>query len=114
MPDPVACGSPRCQAKIIFVTVANNLGHKPRQMPLNAEPDPTGNVAVMVTGTGALTGYILRTGQKAVPPEVTYMPHFATCTDPAWYRRKRDKGRTAVQSGGRVKRAAPTPSLFDT
>jgi hypothetical protein len=116
MRDPIPCGS--CAAKnvralIIFVPVANNAGHKLRPMPLNAEPDPGGNVAVLKTGTGALRGRVLTKNQKPVPPDVVYCPHFATCVAPAAHRKpRRDKGRTAVQAGGRAKRPAPTGTLF--
>jgi hypothetical protein len=113
---PVPCDS--CAAKginalIVFIPVANNAGRKMRPMPLNAEPDPAGNVAVSRTGSGALRGRVLAGGQKAIPPEVTYCPHFATCVAPGAHRKlRRDKGRGAVQPGGRRKPPAPNPALF--
>jgi hypothetical protein len=116
MRDPVPCGS--CAAKgtralIIFVPVANNAGRRLKAMPLNADPDPSGNVAVTRTGTGALRGRVLVGAQKAIPPEVTYCPHFATCVAPQAHRKpRRDKGRGAVQPGGRRKPPAPNPAFF--
>ena len=105
MADHVPCES--CQAPIIFAVVHNNAGRKLKHMPLNADPDPAGNVAVR---PGTMTGYVLRKGQKAVPPEVTYLPHFATCTKPEAHRRRQRKGEArATRDGGRPRRK-PVPT----
>ena len=105
-----SCAAKGVQAMIILVLVDNNAARRPlKHMPLNAVPDPGGNVAVRVEHTGALRGRVLARGQKPAGGETVFCPHFVTCKDPAWHRRKRDKGRTAVQPGGRPKRPAPTP-----
>jgi hypothetical protein len=76
-----------CSAPIIFIVVANNAGRKPRRMPVNPVPDPGGNVAVRIDGTGTRIGRVLGKGQKPAGGERLYCPHFATCTHPERHRR---------------------------
>lgn len=109
------CEAAGTEAWIIFVPVANNAGRKLKSMPLNADPDPAGNVIVTRLGTGALRARVATKGEKAVPPEVTYCPHFATCVDPGAHRRRQQRGnwtsavnaRNADQRRGRARAAPP-------
>ena len=80
-----------CQAPIIFIVVMNNDGHKPKRMPVNPKPDPGGNVAVRVDGTGTRIGRVLVGDQKPAGGERRYCPHFATCTNPERHRRRPPK-----------------------
>lgn len=111
MADPVPCES--CHAPIIFAVVHNQAGHKPARMPLNAEPDPAGNVACFRDVTGTLQGRVLSRGQHPAAHETRYMTHFATCTRPEAHRHRQRKGEAfgerTRQPGGR--RPAPTPML---
>lgn len=85
-----------CNTKILFIVCMNNAGRKPKRMPLNPEPDEAGNVAVRVDGTGTRIGRVLGKGQKALPGEVLYTPHFATCKRPNAHRRRRSEARRAA------------------
>ena len=85
-----------CDQRILFVVVLNNAGRKPKRMPLNPVPDPAGNVAVRAEASGARIGRVLGKGQKAIPPEVLYTPHFATCTRPNTHRRRKAEARHAA------------------
>lgn len=116
--EPAACESCAAkgtQAMIIFVLVDNNAGRKLRHMPLNAVPDPHGNVAVRVDGTGTLRGRVLGKDQKAAGGETLFCPHFATCKDPGAHRRSQQRAdwaqarsaHAAALRRGRTKPAQP-------
>lgn len=116
-PDLAHCTSPKCAAPIIFVRVANEAGHKLRLMPLNAEPDPGGNVAVMADGTGTWRGRVLGRS-KPLEHETVYCPHFATCTDPGEHRRRQRgnwtsavSARNADQRRGRSRGHGTSPAI---
>jgi hypothetical protein len=106
---PTPCDS--CSKPIIFVAVANNADRKLKRMPLDAEPDPAGNVAVVTDGTGTMRGRVLGKGQHALPGETTYCPHFATCTHPEAHRRRQRGNWTAAvnarNADQRRRRTAP-------
>lgn len=115
------CDTPKCGARIFFVVIANQAGRKPRLMPLDAEPDPGGNVAAYQDETGTWRGRVLGKGQPA-PHETLYCPHFATCTDPGAHRRRQkdawrraESGHKAAQRnrrGGPRPAAQPQPGMF--
>ena len=90
MPRPASgyCHEPGCRARLIFIPVHKQGGGITR-MPLNADPDPAGNVIVSPSGH-SVVGRIKRKNEQAALHEVIYMPHFATCTKPRNFRR-RDK-----------------------
>lgn len=90
MTTEAACRS--CNDPIIFVVVANNAGRKPARMPLNPEPDETGNVAVLTTSSGGKAGRVLTKDQQPAPYEVLYQSHFATCPKADENRRRQRQG----------------------
>ena len=100
--QPATCRS--CDAPIIFVVVANNAGRKPARMPLNPDPDPSGNVAVMVTASGTRAGRVLGKGQQPAPYETLYMSHFATCEHAETHRRQRGQWTSALSQQARTRR----------
>jgi hypothetical protein len=80
--DTAACSS--CGAPVIFVPVHKQAGGI-SIMPLNATPDPSGNVIVGPSGM-ARAGRIRRKDEQPAPHEEVYLPHFATCTKPGAHR----------------------------
>lgn len=70
-----------CQAPLVWArTVASESGAGGQRMPLDAEPNPAGNVAVRQTGPRRLVARVLGKDDTAdVRTERIYMPHFATC-----------------------------------
>ena len=65
-----------CRASIRWVTTAND-----RLMPLDAEPNPDGNVEIHDGHAVVLEQLtIFNTGER-------WMPHFATCPDAEQWRR---------------------------
>lgn len=48
-----------------------------RRMPIDPEPDPTGNV-ICNYEAGVLRGHVLTKGEPR-PSGVAFLPHFATC-----------------------------------
>lgn len=71
--QPTICRRPGCRRQIRFVQTKND-----KWMPVDAAPDPKGNVAVYVDETGTWRGRVLG---DATPHrwEKIYMPHVATC-----------------------------------
>lgn len=83
-----------CGADYVFVTVGNQEGRPAGPMPVNAGPDPDGNVAVYRTATERLVGRVI--GKSSVSPhETLFMPHAATCPDEARRRQQRAEVRRA-------------------
>lgn len=78
-----------CGAPMIFAVITGR--GRPSSMPLNADPDPGGNVAAALDERGRLVGRVLRAGQEPVAGERRYCPHFATCPRAAQHRRRRRK-----------------------
>lgn len=74
-----------CQAPLVWaVTLASETGAGGKRMPLDAEPNPAGNVAVRQTGPRSLVARVLGNDETAdVFAERVYMPHFATCAGAA-------------------------------
>lgn len=77
---------PSCGAEIVHATTPRG-----RSMPVNAEPDPRGNV-VLHEEHGVLFGSVKAKGcvayLQAQAAGKLYMPHHATCPQgPAWKRR---------------------------
>jgi hypothetical protein len=123
MPSPKIshCDTPKCDAPIIFVVISNQVGRKPKLMPLDASPDPGGNVAVYCDQAGTWRGRVLGKGQQAASYERVYCPHFATCKDPAAHRRRQRDAVKAAQAAHnarlrnrRGRRPAPAfqPGMF--
>lgn len=104
MASPAFCDS--CEAPLIF---ARTQGGK--QMPLNAKPDPTGNVAAYQDHLGVWHARVLGKAQEPAAHEKRYLPHFATCTDPAAHRRRQRGWWTSAQAahnaGKRRRRSQP-------
>ena len=102
MRDPTPCDScaaTGATALIRFVRVHGENGLS--WMPVNADPDPAGNVAVGPNGTGR----VLAEDQQPVPAEVLYMPHFATCVSPQAHRKRhRQRKHEARAKGGQPPR----------
>lgn len=107
------CDTRGCGAPFVFVTVANERGERFRQMPVNAEADPAGNVAVYRDSTERLVGRVLARGTLPSGHETLFMPHFATCTDPdAHRRRQRDDYRRAQSAHAARQRTARSQSAL--
>jgi hypothetical protein len=73
------CNRTGCNAIIMFAITTNG-----KRMPLNAEADPEGNVAVSTDEHGGLTARVLVRHDPEIPVapgrgETIYMPHYATC-----------------------------------
>jgi hypothetical protein len=61
-----------------------------RAMPLDAEPDPAGNVVLLANGTAVvLTADEAAERRLTFPEEVRRMPHHATCPQADEWRRRR-------------------------
>ncbi|MER7696198.1 hypothetical protein [Streptomyces sp. NPDC096095] len=69
----------RCHAPIVWcLTSANG-----RRQPVNADPDASGNVAVMQGADGALYVRTVTVARPEIRPgEWRAMPHHATCPSP--------------------------------
>jgi hypothetical protein len=83
--DPARCRGRTCRAPILFVPTQD--GHT---IPLNAQPDPAGNVAILSDLLGGDVAQTLgpddaqRWRADGFP---LYMPHHATCPDVEEFRR---------------------------
>lgn len=75
------CGS--CTAAIVWATTDNG-----RAMPLNALPDPEGNVAVR-RENGDLHARVLKAGETAAPWERLGTSHHATCPSADLHRKRK-------------------------
>lgn len=71
----------RCKAPIVWArTMASENGPGGKSMPLDAYPDPAGNVAVRDVGRGRLVARVLAKDEDHDHhAEQRAMPHFATC-----------------------------------
>lgn len=68
----------QCHAQIRWTVTAAG-----RRMPVNANPDPTGNTAVRTSVAGTLTSRALTAERPSLEgAEWQAMPHAATCTAP--------------------------------
>lgn len=63
-----------CDAPIIWA-----LTTKKRRMPLDAEPNPAGNVELVPAGFGILPTAIVHQQPPMNPEHPIHMPHHATC-----------------------------------
>lgn len=72
-----------CPAEILWVHTANG-----SMMPVDAAPNPGGNVLVMRTATG-LHGYVLGKDRQPDPRGTLHTTHWATCPNPP--KRKRER-----------------------
>ena len=79
---PTECRTPGCAQPIFFVVTAATGS----RMPLNVDPDPAGNIRLATTLDGTLVAVVIEQDELFTPqPDVRYMPHWATCTNPeAW------------------------------
>jgi len=57
-------------------------------MPVNVKPDRTGNLAVHQDVAGTWHARVMRKGEEPRRHEKPHLPHFATCTRPADFRRR--------------------------
>lgn len=75
-----------------------------RHLPVNPNPDPTGNSAVYTDATGRVRSRAL-TAERPVPEHAEWraMPHAATCTSPL------PNKRSNREHGGRTGRLRPAP-----
>jgi hypothetical protein len=114
--DSTPCES--CQAPIMFGWTRGR-----KRMPLDAAPDPAGNVAAYRDGRQALVARVLKKGEEPLGYERRYMPHFATCTSPEAHRKRQAAAgqaqwRAAVadqhkaQRNRRGRRPAPEPTGY--
>jgi hypothetical protein len=62
-----------CGGPIRWTRTENN-----RAMPIDPDPDPDGNVAVLHTPEG-FRSRVLRRGEDPLPGEAVHQSHFATC-----------------------------------
>lgn len=74
-----------CHTALIFALTRNR-----KMMPLDRDPHPEGNVAAYQDELGVWHARVLGKGKEpdAALTEHRYMPHFATCSDPAAHRRR--------------------------
>lgn len=68
----VACRS--CPARVAFAVT-----EKGARMPLDLEPDPAGNVAVYVDGSGTARARVVTAAEPLATYEQLHLPHFASC-----------------------------------
>ena len=74
-------------------------------MPLDASPDPEGNVAVHQDDKQVWRGRVLGKDQEPAPHETRYYPHAATCANPGGHRkRQRDDWRRAQSAHSAAQR----------
>lgn len=78
-----------CGRPILWVVVAATN----KRMPLNPDPDPTGNVVRLSGDTVRVLTHDERTKRLAMPggPGPLYLSHFATCRDSAAHRKDRSR-----------------------
>ena len=84
---PVPCGLDGCDGTIWFRPVINQAGHKPRLMPLDAEPDPDGNVAAH-PGQPWEPARVVQPGDPLREGERRFRTHFETCASPDAFRKR--------------------------
>jgi hypothetical protein len=72
------CRQPTCALPIVWATTANG-----SPMPIDAEPNPAGNLAVWRDDTGALRCRVV-TAEHPLNPDCERpgMPHWSTCRNP--------------------------------
>lgn len=81
LPTPVACRGSDCNAMVMFVH-SRKTG---RNMCLDAEPNPTGRVVLVETGT-KLFAVSLTDDQLATDERTRYADHHQTCTNAGQFR----------------------------
>jgi hypothetical protein len=89
-----------CGQRIAWVTTSHG-----NAMPVDPEPTPAGNVAVMRDGAGRV---ISRVATQTRPPEAfetVYMPHVATCSPLALFRAPPAGGSNVIPINRRRRRA---------
>lgn len=84
MRDRSDCTS--CERPIYWAITENA-----KRQPIDAEPDPAGNLAVYRDALGVLRSRVLGDGEQPEPWEKRAMPHHATCTHADEHRRGRRK-----------------------
>lgn len=70
------CNGRDCDAAIIFAPTAGG-----KVMPLDAEPNPDGNVECAVKGDQVSVIAVHPAGQDFLSTGTRYMPHWATCVN---------------------------------
>lgn len=80
MPNAV-CRS--CGAEIMWVPTAAG-----KRLPLNAEPDPLGNVVLRRRENRTVFAHVLKKNEEDLFAERRWMPHHATCPSVDQHRRK--------------------------
>ena len=85
-----------CLARIRWAITVNG-----KRQAVNADPDPTGNLAVYRDGTGTLRARVLTAERDRLEgTEWQAMPHAATCTRPPAPRPSSRPGRRAAVRPG--------------
>lgn len=84
---PVPCGLDGCEGRIWFRAVINQAGHKPRSMPLDAQPDDGGNVAAH-PGQAWEPGRLIAPGEPVPAGWRRFRTHFETCASPDAFRKR--------------------------
>lgn len=85
MPDVTECRSWRCRGRIRFARTESG-----RTIPVDVRPDPNGNVVLTRNDRGDWRAQVLGPIEAEIArAEGTrlYMPHHATCAEPAAFRR---------------------------
>lgn len=77
---PIPCRGARCDATIAFVITTAG-----KMLPIDLEPDPTGNIELtdedVRTGAGTRFPRAIVHAQASLEDGERYLPHFATCPD---------------------------------
>jgi hypothetical protein len=80
---PAVCAAPDCGARLLWLLTVREAW-----MPINADPDPAGNVVIDRRGC-AQVAQVVAAGDQADEHTARYMPHHATCPAADRYRRPR-------------------------
>lgn len=90
---PHVCKS--CSAPIFWAAILDERGQRVkgdsgrwRAMPVNAQPDPAGNVVLLHRPGEGIVARVLRRGQCPAPGAVLRTSHFATCPNADRHRRR--------------------------
>ncbi len=73
-----------CQADVVWAVTAAG-----KRMPVDAEPVPEGNVALVELDGGQVHATVLAEGEALLTDEPLYLSHFVTCPDADTHRRPR-------------------------
>lgn len=90
--DRKACRA--CQAEIVFAQTNRVSQGKPVVMPVDAEPDPKGNIMLELRGDTYYAGTLGRNQAAGARDNGVslHLPHFATCTQSDRFRKNYGTG----------------------